>query len=817
MAITATSTNCSECELLAAGRTHIVETTPVGRPPYRLLALLEAPGWEENAQGRAAVGPSGMVLRNGLAEGGLVGGYLLANPVRCWPRVSLDQPRGNRTPKQFEFDNCFPWLVADFYQYPDIQALLVCGGSAKKTYTRLVEVEPRIGELPAFFTVHPSFLLQGGGRMRKSFMDACFDAARAVGARKPIRFRPTPPPPGDPDPWAIAEGQDAFNILIWEAEAGLVDLAIDVETTGDEAGGEIVSVQISDGPTAVFLELKDGVKMRYGQYERLPFHVDYHGAKGDLHTLGLPPRPLSSWDCNMTKAYVLRFPLVGLKSVGPQTTGISMTTFEQLMRGVGAPKGTHDFRVALELDRAAAVDYACKDALNTKRETAVLDAMLDCEPVLRRYYEDVEKPTLAVLYDMEEAGIGIDVDELHKIDELVTEIIDENIAGLRADGWEVGLGKKDQKVSPKSIQARFRELGHEDKLTKLTKTGGISTDEEALLDACGALSFEMLSLMAPDPLQRLCHGVLTHRELTKVKSTYLVNLERLRDSQSRIHTTFLQTQTSTNRIASVDPNLQNVVAHTYIGQRIRRAFRARPGKVFVRADAAQIEPRIFAHITQEPAMLKVFREGGDVYRDVVMAAFNWQGAALRQSSKVALLAMMYGVAGKKLAASIHIPESDTSWFLRTFRTELPSMSSWPEWVAGYIEEHGYVQNMGGWRMPLPAYFSPVYQEQSAALREGANGIIQSTAAWLFKIWMIRVAERLTERGHPMVLQIHDEGIAEVDDNDEEVELVGQVMYDVGREIGDQYLSVPLVFEPKRAYTLEDEGRLGKQKIKIKER
>jgi DNA polymerase-1 len=364
---------------------------------------------------------------------------------------------------------------------------------------------------------------------------------------------------------------------------------------------------------------------------------------------------------------------------------------------------------------------------------------------------DIELPLTTVLIDMEETGINLDS---YRLGELAGKIQDQ-LEELETRIYELA-GEEFNLGSP-------QQLGHVlfDKLQlprqRKTKTC-YSTDAKTL---------EALRESHP-----IVAHLLTHRELSKLMSTYLVALPQAVDpATGRLHTTFNQTITATGRLSSSDPNLQNIPVRTAVGAQIRQCFTAPPGKMLVVADYSQIELRIMAHLSGEPALLEALRRGEDIHARTAAEVFGLASNAVdlthRRYAKAVNFGIMYGISAFGLSQSLGITREDAGAYIDRYFERMPLVKTFIEDTIETARRQGYVSTLFGRRRPIPELASGSYQERSLGERLAVNSVIQGTAADIIKVAMIRCFSRLEQEypGSKLVLQVHDELVFEVPQQD----------------------------------------------------
>jgi len=409
---------------------------------------------------------------------------------------------------------------------------------------------------------------------------------------------------------------------------------------------------------------------------------------------------------------------------------------------------------------------------------------------LERLYRDVELPLVAVLVEMEEAGIAVDLAYLRSLgEEFAREVARIEREAYESVGHDFGIN------SPKQLQSLlFEEL----KLPRGRRTGtGFSTDATVLEELRGT--------------HPVIEKVLEYREIEKLRSTYAEGLGGLVDPETRrVHTTFEQTVAATGRLSSRNPNLQNIPIRTPLGRRIRRAFvSGSPDMVLVAADYSQIELRVLAHVSQDPALVDAFRSGADVHRRTAAAGFNVPESAVtreqRDVAKMLNFGIIYGMSDFGLAWRMGMARDEAQRFIDEYFKRYAQVRRYIIETKAFCIEQGYVETLLGRRRYIPDMTSRVNAVRNAAERMAINMPIQGTAADIMKIAMSRVHRRLHESDlHArVVLQVHDELVAEVPRT--EVELMSRLLCE---EMGNAYrLDVPLVVDVRAGPNWEEMERL----------
>ncbi|UEP52084.1 DNA polymerase I [Burkholderia ambifaria] len=460
-----------------------------------------------------------------------------------------------------------------------------------------------------------------------------------------------------------------------------------------------------------------------------------------------------------------------MDSLALRHLGVKTIKYEDVA-GKGAKQIGFD-EVALE--QAAA--YAAEDADITLQLHQALYPQVAREAGLERVYRDIEMPVSLVLRKMERTGVLIDDALLQaQSTEIATRLIELEGQAYELAGGEFNLG------SPKQIgQIFFEKL--QLPVVKKTPSGAPSTDEE------------VLQKLAEDyPLPKL---LLEHRGLSKLKSTYTDKLPRMvNPATGRVHTNYAQAVAVTGRLASNDPNLQNIPVRTAEGRRIREAFIASPGHRIVSADYSQIELRIMAHISGDASLLRAFAQGEDIHRATAAEVFGVTPLEVnsdqRRIAKVINFGLIYGMSAFGLASNLGITRDAAKLYIDRYFTRYPGVAQYMEDTRTTAKDKGYVETVFGRRLWLPEINGGNGPRRQAAERAAINAPMQGTAADLIKLSMIAVDDWLTrdQLASRMIMQVHDELVLEVPDD--ELSLVREKLPEM--MCGVAKLKVPLVAE-----------------------
>lgn len=402
---------------------------------------------------------------------------------------------------------------------------------------------------------------------------------------------------------------------------------------------------------------------------------------------------------------------------------------------------------AITFDKVAideAVTYAAEDADITLRLWHVFKPQLHVEKITA-VYETLERPLVPVLAQMERHGIRVDRDTLSRMSGKFA----QKMAGLEEEIHALA-GRKFNVGSPKQLgEVLFDELGYEG--GRKGKTGAYATGADVLEDLA--------------TLHELPARVLDWRQLSKLKSTYTDALQEHIDPQTgRVHTSYVQTGASTGRLASTDPNLQNIPVRTEEGRRIREAFVAEPGNLLVSLDYSQIELRILAHTAGIDELKQAFRDGLDIH---AMTASEMFGVPLdemtpeiRRRAKAINFGVIYGISGFGLARQLRIPRGEAQGFIDRYFERFPGIRAYMDDTVAFARDHGHVQTLFGRRIHTPE-ISAKGPRAGFARRAAINAPIQGTAADIIRRAMIRMPAAIAGMPAKMLLQVHDELIFEV--------------------------------------------------------
>jgi len=471
---------------------------------------------------------------------------------------------------------------------------------------------------------------------------------------------------------------------------------------------------------------------------------------------------------------------LGLKNLAWVRLGYEMTHIEELI-GKGRGQKTMD-KVAI----SKAAGYAAADAAICLRLLPQLREELQ-EQESEELFKTMEMPLVTILASMEEAGIKLDQGFFDKFSHELEERLGEIEARIqKAVGYEFNLNSTQQ-----LSQALFEELAlTPPDRTRKTSSGYYSTAASVLEGMVGQ--------------HDVIDWVLEYRELEKLRSTYVDSLpQQINPETGRVHTSFNQTGTVTGRIASSDPNLQNIPTRTEIGRRVRNGFIAQEGWQLLAVDYSQIELRIVAHMSQDKAMLDAFNAGQDIHATTAAAVNNVTldqvTPEMRRHAKAINFGLIYGMSAYGLTNATDLTLAEAENFITTYFEKFPGVKDYLDGIRETAAEQGYVETLLGRRR----YFPNLQRGASYAIRqreerEAINAPIQGTAADIIKIAMLQLPDEIEGAGlsAKMLLQVHDELIFEVPEEELEssVKLVTRVMEDA------YSLDIPLSTDAKAGFS-----------------
>ncbi len=461
----------------------------------------------------------------------------------------------------------------------------------------------------------------------------------------------------------------------------------------------------------------------------------------------------------------------GMDDLAERHLGLKTISFEDVA-GKGAKQVTFN-QVTVEV----AAEYAAEDADITLQLHQALYPQIAADAKLDFIYSQIEMPSSNALFTIERNGVLIDRDMLN----IQSNEIGMKLISLENQAYELA-GQPFNLASPKQLQEiLFGKLGI--KPLKKTPSGTPSTDEDVLQEL--ALDY---------PLPKV---LLEYRGLAKLKSTYTDKLPRMINPHTgRVHTRYNQAVAITGRLASSDPNLQNIPVRSAEGRRIREAFIAPAGCVIISADYSQIELRIMAHLSQDEGLLKAFAAGEDIHRATAAEIFGVEHATVdneqRRYAKVINFGLIYGMSAFGLAQNLNIERSAAQSYIERYFARYPGVREYMNNTRDAAKSKGYVETYFGRRLWVPEINSSNGLRRAGAERAAINAPMQGTAADLIKLAMIAVANWIKAENlqSKLIMQVHDELVLEVPES--ELELVKITLPQLMQHVAK--LDVPLLAE-----------------------
>ncbi len=604
-------------------------------------------------------------------------------------------------------------------------------------------------------------------------------------------------PPIDPDKYECV--RDAGALQVWINRINACGyMAVDTETTGlDEMTAELVGICLSVEPgEACYVPLIHKVSATDDLFGSDDLAEGQMAVDEALDML----RPVLQDDAVLKIGQNMKYDAKILARYGVAVAPIDDTMLMSYAMNAGVHNHGMDVlseryldhnpisiktllgtgKSAITFDRVPledAVKYAAEDADVTLRLWQQFKPELHRAQVTT-VYETMERPLVPVLAKMEMAGVKVDRDTLSRMSNAFA----QKMAGLEAELHELA-GERFNVQSPAQVgEILFDKMSLQG--GKKTKTGQWSTPADVLEDLATEHDFPA--------------RVLDYRQLQKLKSTYTDSLQdHINAKTGRVHTSYAIAGANTGRLASTDPNLQNIPVRTEDGRRIREAFIAEPGKVLVSLDYSQIELRILAHTAGIDALKSAFREGQDIHAMTAAEMFDVPLDAMtpdvRRQAKAINFGVIYGISGWGLARNLRIPRKEAQAFIDRYFERFPGIRAYMDDTVAFAKEHGFVQTLFGRKIHTPE-INARGPHGGFAKRAAINAPIQGTAADTIRRAMIRMDNAIADLPATMLLQVHDELIFEVDEGAVEpvIERVREVME--GAAMPAVKLDVPLVVD-----------------------
>jgi len=436
-----------------------------------------------------------------------------------------------------------------------------------------------------------------------------------------------------------------------------------------------------------------------------------------------------------------------IDELASERLSLRMRTYQEL---VGRGRAERSFAAVPLADAAR---YCAADSETVLRLRDAFRPELE-DHQLVRLLETIEVPLIPVLVEMEWHGVLVDLERLGEIARAFT----HELAELEQTIYRVAGAEFNINSTPQLRHVLFEK--HQLPVLKRTKTGA-STDYD-VLEQLAAMGHEVPRLL------------IEYRELSKLKSTYVDALPGfINPATGRIHTSFNQTGAATGRLSSSEPNLQNIPVRTPRGETIRRAFVAPPGAVLVTADYSQIELRLLAHLSGDPAFVQAFEQGGDIHRQTAAIIFgvpqDQVTAEMRARAKTINFGTIYGQGSFALSRQLGITQDEAKEFIREYFARFAGVRAWLDRTVAEARQRGYVETLFGRRRYIPELKDRNFNIRAFGERTATNSPLQGSAADLIKIAMIGIAGALTAGGlaSRMILQVHDELVLEVPEPEQE--------------------------------------------------
>jgi DNA polymerase-1 len=458
----------------------------------------------------------------------------------------------------------------------------------------------------------------------------------------------------------------------------------------------------------------------------------------------------------MLAAYLLGEKSIGLKALAFNKLGIEMTPITDVIG-----KGSKQISMS-QCSIEEVADYACADADMTLRLKDTLEKELHCEG-LWQLFNEIEMPLVPVLMDMERTGVALNADLLREM----SHNLGKEMLRLEAEIYNCVGYRFNVNSSQQLSRILYEDLG----LPKSRKTkGGYSTEASALEELKGT-----------HPAIDL---ILQYRQYAKLKSTYTDAFPALVNPKTRrLHTSFNQTGTTTGRLSSSEPNLQNLPVRGELGGKIRQAIIAQSGWILISADYSQIDLRALAHISQDEELISTFIRDDDVHTATAARIFNVSPeqvtSEMRRTAKTVNFGVIYGMSDYGLEQATDFNREEAALFISSYFKKYPRVKDYVETTKIQAREQGYVQTVMGRRRYIPEINSPNRQVRESAERMAINMPVQGTSADIIKIAMVRLYDQINKQGlrSKMILQVHDELVFEspVEETDILKKMVCQIM------------------------------------------
>ncbi|MFC1970956.1 DNA polymerase I [Chloroflexota bacterium] len=564
-------------------------------------------------------------------------------------------------------------------------------------------------------------------------------------------------------------------------------LAFDTETTGlNPMSARLVGISLSLSPGEAYyipvghvildevtqLPLEQVVSRLKPILEETELAKLAHNGKYDMMVLaecGVSVNNLA-FD-SMIAAHLLGEKSLGLKALAFSKLGIEMTPIESLI-GSGAKQLSMS-----QVDIKQAAEYACTDADMTFRLAELLGTELN-QQGLWQLFTKVEMPLVPVLLLMERQGVALDTGLLGSMSQQLS----EQVAAL--------------------VNSIYDRVGHEFNINSPQQLGRVLFDELKLPTMRKGKSHYSTDAAVLGEFRKdypIAGDILEYRQLTKIKSTYIDSLPELVNSKTgRIHTSFNQTRTTTGRLSSSEPNMQNIPIRGELGGQVRQAFVAPPSSYLLGGDYSQIDLRALAHLSQDESLLNAFLHDEDIHAATAAQLFGVEASQvtpdMRRLAKTVNFGVIYGMSDYGLEQATELSREEASWFIKAYFEKYPGVKKYLDATKEQARQHGYVQTLLGRRRFIPDINSSNRQVREGAERMAINMPVQGTSADIIKVAMLNLYGEMINRGlkSKMLLQVHDELVFEVPD--EEMEMMRRLVPEVMSAAVE--LGVPLKVDTK---------------------
>ncbi|MCH9809089.1 MAG: DNA polymerase I [Alphaproteobacteria bacterium] len=599
---------------------------------------------------------------------------------------------------------------------------------------------------------------------------------------------------------AWAQGRFAFDTetdSLDSCQANLVGFSLATEPgkacyvpVGHRAGGG--GLDFGDGGDLEQMPLADALEVLKPLLEDPSILKIGQNLKYDLTVMGRHGIEMDGMDDTMLISYVLDAGRGshGMDDLAERHLRHTCISFKQVIAHAPGKKAADKTFAEVPIEQAS--EYAAEDADITLRLWLILKPRLVAER-MTTVYETLERPLIRVIADMERTGIKVDRNILSRL----SGTFQQRAAALEDEVFEL-VGEKFNLASPKQLgELLFDKL----KLPggKKTKTGQWETRAGLLDDLAGNEEL-------PDDARRLVQTMLEWRQLTKLRSTYTDALPGfINPDTKRIHTSYSLAATTTGRLASSDPNLQNIPIRTKEGREIRTAFIAEKGHKLISADYSQIELRVLAHIADIPQLKKAFEEGLDIHAMTASEMFDVPIADMpsetRRRAKAINFGIIYGISAFGLANQLSISRQEAGEYIKTYFKRFPGIRDYMEGTKEFARENGYVETVFGRKIHYPEINTKNPSMRGFLERAAINAPIQGTASDIIRRAMVRMPAALEAAklsSAKMLLQVHDELIfeASADEADKLIDVAREVME--GASLPAVQLAVPIKVDAQSA-------------------